>query len=506
MALQERLRPRQDDRDIENRRPTQEDRRREYDNYHPGYTSTTTSKAYTPLSEQPSRRMAIPPTGRKNYYDDRRPTSPVTSFLDQIELGNGRLPKVQDSMPQDYGTDRHSKSPKPNNQKCGHQFDRDTSASMAVPSTTLKRPAQSPIHTSKDDNAIKRLRKTVQDGDSSSKPETSANPAASIQPNIEQAGHQLQEYQPVKDVKLAGKSLKPELNLPTLCINGHETGNIRLYVNSSTQTENVQIPFSKLAVLQEEEAIAQAKHEADMTRRKQALALELEHERKVLELRHRFELPTAKRAQSASATNDSYSPEHSAPFQVPKPAVNNNSGTEVMSTIQNASSGHDRTQRVQDSSITGTARNAPTAPQECPKPESVGQMRFTTAEPASDPHSPPNAKDQKSTTGILDLAKGKGQDQSVLESKDQHGSSSSASVQIKTSLSPRPVEREKSDVNKPRWPKMTHLTCYFWKNGYCTKSAAECSYAHHDTGVVATAPDTMRRMRRDGVYHGPRGW
>ncbi|KAL8936658.1 MAG: hypothetical protein Q9211_004081 [Gyalolechia sp. 1 TL-2023] len=438
------------------------------------------SRAYTPQSEHLSRHSAIAPRGSKTYYEDRRPLSPVTSFLDQIELGNSRLPKAPGATPQGYRTDRHGQYLQPDDQNRGYQVNRDTLASRSVPSNALKRPAQSRVQSPEDDNAIKRPRKTVAEGKFPTKPDASAKPAASIeertQPKIQHARHQLQEVQPVKDVKRAG----------------------------NTQTENIPIPSSKLAALQEEEAIAQAKHEADMARRKQALALELEHESKVLELRYRFELPTAKGAQSASATIGPYSPEHPATLPIQKPTTENVSRNEGTNSIQIASSGEEIKQPTQDSSITRTSGDAPVAVQGFPKPESAGQMRFSTAEATSDPFNPPNAKEPKSTTETQ--AKGRGSNQSVLESKDRHGSSSSASVQIKTSVSPGAVERGKLDVNKPRWPKVTHLTCYFWKNGYCTKSAAECSYAHHDTGLVATAPDTMKRTRRHGVCHNLRGW
>ncbi|KAI4201401.1 MAG: hypothetical protein LQ350_003239 [Teloschistes chrysophthalmus] len=46
-----------------------------------------------------------------------------------------------------------------------------------------------------------------------------------------------------------------------------------------------------------------------------------------------------------------------------------------------------------------------------------------------------------------------------------------------------------------------HLTCYFCDHGQCRKSAAECSYAHYDTGVVATSPGENRKRKREQADH-----
>ncbi|KAI4163991.1 MAG: hypothetical protein LQ342_002488 [Letrouitia transgressa] len=41
------------------------------------------------------------------------------------------------------------------------------------------------------------------------------------------------------------------------------------------------------------------------------------------------------------------------------------------------------------------------------------------------------------------------------------------------------------------------LTCYFWsRGGYCTRSDAECTYAHYDTGTIAPPPPQMREPER----------
>ncbi|KAK3702215.1 hypothetical protein LTR37_015047 [Vermiconidia calcicola] len=41
------------------------------------------------------------------------------------------------------------------------------------------------------------------------------------------------------------------------------------------------------------------------------------------------------------------------------------------------------------------------------------------------------------------------------------------------------------------------LTCFYWHTyGWCTKSDDQCSYAHHDTGVVASAPLALGNGKR----------
>lgn len=243
-----------------------------------------------------------------------------------------------------------------------------------------------------------------------------------------------------------------------------------------------------------------------MKRRKQALNLELEHERKVLELRHQFELSSAKKIQSASVTNGSPSLEYSAEFQQSTPVIFDYIGIEGISSNLDTEPQEERGQSAQQSRAVGTTHDSTLVPKKYPQAETIGGLPLTTAKPDHEPYRKPSTQDRKSTAGNPDQATGKGQDKPAFESKDRRRSSSSTSVQIKTSISPRPVEHETSDWDKRRLPKVSHLTCYFWKNGHCTKSAAECSYAHHDTGVVATAPDAMKRLRRDGPWYRPGRW
>ncbi|KAL8935813.1 MAG: hypothetical protein Q9216_005248 [Gyalolechia sp. 2 TL-2023] len=370
MGLYEQLPPRQYDRGVENRRPAQGYHQREYDSYHPG------SNAHPPLPDYPFRQPAIAPYGRRTDRDERRPPSPVTSFLDQIELDNGRLAKAPDSIPLDYPAGRH-----------GDQLDCDISASKSMSCNILKRAAQSPVLNSKVDYAIKRLRKTVKDDESGSKVKASARPAAGIQPKVKEADHTIKQ------------------SLASQRIDIHKSENTRLYVNASTQTENIRIPSPKLVALQEEEAIAQARHEAEMARRKQALALELEYERKILGLRHHYNQPTktTRMAQPASVTNSSHSPEHSTPFEVQKGITDDILGS--------------KSPRRQDCQV--TVQQSPVAPQGCVKPDLGGEGRGTVTKPALDPSSPLDRKTQKPVIRNPNPAKGEDQNSSAQEFKDQ---------------------------------------------------------------------------------------
>ncbi|KAL8717368.1 MAG: hypothetical protein Q9225_005387 [Loekoesia sp. 1 TL-2023] len=264
-------------------------------------------------------------------------------------------------------------------------------------------------------------------------------------------------------------------------INRYHADYKRCYVNASTQTENIQIPSSKLAALQVEAAIAQAKHNAEMTvaqakheaemnRRKQVLALEEEHERKMLELRCRFQLQTTQQGQPAPFPNSLSSPEHPVILHVQKPALDGFSGTKDMNGSE-TSPEKSPTQSAQELRIVEASQNSSTGPQGNTISDLAGQMRSTTTNQSLVPCISPSPEAQNPAISTMESIKAP--DDRVTELKDHPGSSSSTSVQIKTSVSPATVRRDRADLDKPRWPKVTHLTCYFWKNGYCTKSAAE---------------------------------
>lgn len=236
----------------------------------------------------------------------------------------------------------------------------------------------------------------------------------------------------------------------------------RCYVNAGTQTENIQIPSSKLAALQVEAAIAQAKHNAEMTvaqakheaemdRRKQVLALEEEHERKMLDLRCRFQVQTTQQGQSAPFMNSLSSPEHPVIFHVQRSAIDGFSGTKGMNRSE-ASLEKGTAQSAQELRIGEASRNSSTGPQENTIPDLAGQMRSTTADQSSVPCISPSTKVQNPATSTVESTKALAD--CVAQSKDHLGSSSSTSVQIKTSASPASARRDRAEPDKPGGPRL----------------------------------------------------
>lgn len=283
----------------------------------------------------------------------------------------------------------------------------------------------------------------------------------------------------------------------------------RAYINATTQTERIQIPSSKLALLEEEEAIAQAKHQAEMARRKQALDLELDHERNVLELRRRFEMPMAKTVQVVSAANGSYSPIRTDVSHVQEPNVEGITGSKDGSPVKQTSPETWLTKFDQEIKIMGASQNSSIVPQDLPKPDIPGEVHSAAADASSildrllgTPPDPSTQNRSKSTLAGLD----KRSSNNVSEEKDRPKSASPTSVHIKTSVSPVYAPHGSMEIENRHWPKVKHLTCYFWKNGQCTKSADECSYAHYDTGAVAMAPDSLKRFKRNGSHYRRGPW
>ena len=241
-----------------------------------------------------------------------------------------------------------------------------------------------------------------------------------------------------------------------------------------------------------------------MTRRRQALTLEFEYERKTLELRHQFELPSTKRGISTLTIPYANSPTRSVVHPIQHPAAEQLVGVDDMGTVKKISPGSNMTSPAPGLRIMGASRNSSIAPNLDSKPDAASQRRSTTTGSSSKRHTSPALTEQIDEPYKVDSTKRP--EEFISEKEKGQISSSSASVHIKTLVSPVPVRRDGTDLDKPRWPKITHLTCYFWKNGHCTKSAAECSYAHHDTGAVAMAPESMRRMKQDDYFYKPRAW
>ncbi|KAI4131450.1 MAG: hypothetical protein LQ338_001192 [Usnochroma carphineum] len=250
-----------------------------------------------------------------------------------------------------------------------------------------------------------------------------------------------------------------------------------------------------------------------MARRKEALDLEYEHERKMLEIRHRFGAPMAKRDQSASTGHSSYAPTH---VDVLHPQESTTEGMirhHDIGPVRETTMEQEPTKPPQALMAMGISRHSSLVPQVPCEPDATGQKHRTAADPSSILDrllgTPPDPRTQNRPRITLDLDKTP--NQHSFEAKHRPRSSSSVSVHIKTSASPvsatarkreapATAKDNKQDLGKRPWPKVAHLTCYFWKTGKCTKNAEECSYAHYDTGATAMAPESLKRMKKDGSY------
>ncbi|KAL8634228.1 hypothetical protein Q9189_000147 [Teloschistes chrysophthalmus] len=200
------------------------------------------------------------------------------------------------------------------------------------------------------------------------------------------------------------------------------------YVDAGTQTGPMD-PASKispirLAILQEEEAVAQFRHVGIMTRRKEFLAVELRHQRNLLELRRYAIFHEAQRV---------VAPERAAPG--------------IGQGRPNADAAQEGINRVE--------------PVDRVEPRQQMNGRQSSNEPRGE-------EDQRGEGLAIDHANKEAGAGSRSSTSHAHGK---------------------------------HLTCYFWHHGQCRKSAAECSYAHHDTGIVATSPEENRKRKRGHADH-----
>lgn len=256
-----------------------------------------------------------------------------------------------------------------------------------------------------------------------------------------------------------------------------------------------------------------------MARRKQALELELDHERKVLELRRRFEAPVTKREPSLAAAKISYSPAQQDVFDAHTYPSEETVRPKDTSVAKESDPQKGALNSVQELKIIGDSQKSPNAPQEPVQRNDAGQKSPTKSEPSDILNrllgSPPDPSTQNRPR--RNLEQNKRPEHPMSETKNRPVSERSSLVHIKTSVSPisatarEPVapitaKDRQEDKGHRRRPTVKHLTCYFWKNGNCTKRADECSYAHHDTGYTAMAPESLKRMRNDGSYYRRGAW
>ncbi|KAL8727858.1 MAG: hypothetical protein Q9181_005550 [Wetmoreana brouardii] len=501
------------------------------------------------LQYQPQNFMQ--PINRRGPHEPRRQPSPVSSFLDQIPLASRPdLRALSSDMRSNQDTKHSRMYENTSTERSGHLGQSNQAIAAAKLSGTLKRSAPSSEQLAEREEASKRQRPRPLGEDRS----TFNGPTMTSR----SIPHQ-QAPIPSKDgrassgihlTQLLKGELQPEkprdfkdLKFPPVHRDQHPLIKKVIFVDAGTQTANLPISSSKLATLQEEEAIAQAKHNADMARRKEALTLELEYERQVLELRRQFEIPTAKGdGASADSVSGFVIPKLVEPVQATEAIYENGSGPNASDDRKGSSPEYEQLLgSVQASKNTFRNETAPHAndavrglspeyePEESnPELKVLGASRNQPA--VQQNHSDPDATAAtlSAATGPSPTVDGRCSVQANLNTKDRHGlaqgstkdshgssteiagrprSSSTASLRIKTSPSPAHTRREPRDrggVEAPRWPAVKHLTCYFWKRGKCYKSGEECSYAHYDTGNVAMDPVQMRRINKNDLYR-PRG-
>lgn len=234
-----------------------------------------------------------------------------------------------------------------------------------------------------------------------------------------------------------------------------------------------------------------------------------EHERRMLELRNSFQGPTPQREQSLPTVNGFDPPMlRDVSKQVAEPILAPKDGNPINQNSQGNGSSEPPQEPAHEIRIMGASLNPSIVSQDLPEPDPVGKV-LASENPSAilerllgTPPDPSTQSHVRSTLKALD----KPFNNPTPEPKRRPQSAESGSVHIKTSVSPAPANQDHWAPEPRRFPKVNHLTCYFWKNGKCTKSANECSYAHYDTGSVAMAPDSLKKMKRDGSYYRSGGW
>lgn len=296
----------------------------------------------------------------------------------------------------------------------------------------------------------------------------------------------------------------------------------RRCADAATQTEVPETASAKLAWLREEELAAKAKHEAQMAmaqaryeaevaRRRQLMA-EVEYQSKMAAWRQLSEASSTKES-TTSAPNATGSVSGGASDPARLQASTGKTVVEPLAVskepVQSIST-KAKFQEAPEPQITktqqATKKEASTANQQekvqspptqkrilDPSSKVNGPVKRTTAPDTSKANGP-----VKGTTAA-DTSKAAPSSPSRERPRARADSSTSHSVQIKRSRSPptKPRARPPTDISWPPSSQLKHLTCYFWKNTTgCNKSAEQCNYAHYDTGVTASDPEHLKRYKR----------
>ncbi|KAI4112665.1 MAG: hypothetical protein LQ345_006217, partial [Seirophora villosa] len=350
-------------RNAENIRPQQTESRREYDRFHPGHSPRVSAVA----PDLPNFSTGMPSSGFRDYHEDRRHSSPVRAPVHQMPLSNGMNhgPGRQSYGIRDHDLDQHKPYPRPHREHRDVPNPRIQSRPGSVSQTFPKRPASSSYPIAEHESAPKRQRQMPAEA---SRPTTVHSSSGRPRQPADITGEQIHAQTGTKEASVTALRI--------------------VYVNASTQTKNIQIQSSKLALLQEEEFIAQTKHASEMKRRKQALDLELEHERRVLELRHRFEMPTVvpsgRLDQAGSLVNSAPSAETVEALQAQIHAsvgtAERNGMSPVKEEVQVAEQPANAAQELR---IMGASRHSSISRQESREPGIIDEARPTAADPSS---------------------------------------------------------------------------------------------------------------------------
>ncbi|KAL8649858.1 MAG: hypothetical protein Q9226_005402 [Calogaya cf. arnoldii] len=433
--------------------------------------------------------MDISPTLRGVYSTYERKPSPATSFLDNIGLGTSPdewSAKVAEAYGNNHG------------QEDGNERYESRRSGELLLNNTYKRSAGSPVEELQQHEANKRLRYD------------------NTSPNLQG------QYKP------------------------------RRCADAATQTEVLETASAKLALLLEEEVVAKAKHEAQMAmaqaryeaevaRRRQLMA-EVEYQSKMAAWRQLSEVSSSKESIisgptatgiASVGTSDPVRPQNFPSKTIVDPRSTVNERVQFVSTkakaqeapksqtskTQQATKGEPSTasqhEIVQSPSTSKRLPDAsskvdgPTKLATAPDTSKVNGLVKPAAAPdtskVNGPVKPTAAPDPYKFNGPVkptaapDTFKAAPSSPPREHYREGADSSRSHSVQIKTSRSPptKPRARPQADEVWAPSSHLKHLTCYFWKNTPqgCNKSAADCNYAHYDTGVTANDPEHLRRYK-----------
>ncbi|KAL9018747.1 MAG: hypothetical protein Q9185_003977 [Variospora sp. 1 TL-2023] len=474
--------------------PQQAESRRAYDLLESGHPPKN-PRVSAVAPDDPDYDTDMPPSGIGDYNEDRRLHSPVRSPVDRRPLNNSL---TKDMGRQSYGlydhdVDHYRSYPRPQREDRGRPDSRIHSRPGSISQTFLKRSAPSSDSIVEHEYAAKRRRQIATEANRSINNGTAHSSSTDPRPLADMAGG-----------KIHSQANRRETLVPALRI---------VYVHASTQTQKTQIQSSRLELLQEEELIAHTKHTSEMRRKKEALDLELEHERRMLELRHRFEMPTVvpsgRLDQAGLTVSNAPSAETPGLLQSQSHASKEIAEQNGMSLVKEEEQLEAQPANAgRELRIMGASRHSSISRHESRESGMIDEAQSTAADASSILDrlmgSPP-IPDHQDRTNTAQKPR-KYPERPANENTVRTGSRTPTTVHVKTSPPPAFAQPSRGRPEKPRWPDVTHLTCYFWKNGKCTKPAHKCLYAHYETGSVAMAPDSLRKMKQNGSYFRQGAW